>query len=60
MNNQLDDPESQFYPPISFSLHGDEDPYFLRCVRIISFHEESSTPPPLSLVFDIPNIALKK
>ncbi len=43
------DPEGQFYPFISLAIHGNEDPYF----RLISFHEESSTPPPMSSIWDI-------
>ena len=47
------DPEEQFYPFISLAICGNEDPYFIQCFRIISFHEESSTPPPLSKIWDI-------
>jgi len=48
------DPEGQFYPFISLALHGDEDPFFIQCFHIISFYEYSSTPPPISRVWDIP------
>ena len=47
------DPEAQFYPFISLAISGNEDPYFIQCFRIISFHKESSTPPPLSQIWDI-------
>ena len=47
------DPEEQFYPFISLAICGNEDPYFIQCFRIISFHEESSTPPSLSKIWDI-------
>ena len=48
------DPESQFYPHISFTLRGDEeDTTLIQYFRIISFHEESSTPPPLSSIWNI-------
>lgn len=47
-------PEGQFYPSISTAITGNEDPLFVKCFRIISFHEESSTPPPLSQVWDLP------
>jgi hypothetical protein len=52
MNNQLDDPEAQFYPPIPLSLRGDENKNIVQCVRIISFHEESQYPPPLSSIWN--------
>jgi len=54
--NKIDtlDTEGQFYPFISLALHGDEDPFFIKCFRIISFNEDSSTPPPISRVWDIP------
>lgn len=48
------DTEGQFYPFISLALHGDEDPFFIQCFHIISFYEYSSTPPPISRVWDIP------
>lgn len=51
MNNL--DQESQFYPFISLSFRGDEDPTLIQYFRIISFHEESSTPPPLSSIWNI-------
>lgn len=47
------DPEAQFYPFISLSISGNEDPYFIQCFRIISFHKESSTPPLSSRIWDI-------
>lgn len=47
------EPESQFYPPISLDLSGNEDPYIVQCVRIISFYEESQYPPPLSKIWNI-------
>jgi len=47
------DPEGQFYPFISLILSGDEDNHLTKCFRIISFHEYSSTPPPMSRVWDI-------
>jgi len=48
------DTESQCYPRISFTLRGDEeDTRLIQYFRIISFHEESSTPPPLSSIWNI-------
>ncbi len=47
------DPEAQFYPFISLAISGNEDPRFIQCFRIISFYEESSTPPPSSRIWDI-------
>ena len=51
MNNL--DQESQFYPFISLSLHGDEDPTLIQYFRIISFYEESQDPPTLSSLWNI-------
>ena len=48
-----EDSESQFYPFISTAITGNEDQFFLKCIRIVSFHEESSTPPPMSQIWDI-------
>lgn len=50
------DPEGQFYPFISTAISGNEDRRFIT----LSFHEYSSNPPPLSSIWDPPNIALKK
>lgn len=47
------DPEAQFYPPIPLDFSGEKDKYIAQCVRIISFYEESSTPPPSSSVWNI-------
>jgi hypothetical protein len=47
------DQEGQFYPFISLALLGDENPYFIQCFQIITFHEYSSVPPPMSRVWDI-------
>jgi hypothetical protein len=48
------DSESQFYPRILLTLRGDEeDTTLIQYFRIISFHEESSTPPPLSSLWNI-------
>ena len=46
------DLEEQFYPPISFNLRGDENPYIILCFQIISFHAESQYPQPLSSLWD--------
>ena len=48
------DTEGQFYPFISLALRGNEDPFFIQCFHIISFYEYSSTPPPLSSLWDLP------
>jgi hypothetical protein len=47
------DPESQFYPPISLALRGNEDPYVILCSQIISFHQESQYPPALSSLWNV-------
>lgn len=47
------DPEGQFYPFISTAIRGNEDPHLIKCLSIISFNEDSSTPPPMSRVWDI-------
>jgi len=54
------DPEAQFYPFISLTLHGDENPRIIQCFRILSFYDDSIYPPVLSSIWDPPNIALKK
>ena len=57
--NQLD-PEAQFYPFISTAICGNEDRRFIQCFLTLSFHEDSSNSPPVSSIWDPPNIALKK
>ncbi len=47
------DTEAQFYPSISTAITGNEDQLLLQCFRIVSFYEESSTPPPMSQIWDI-------
>jgi hypothetical protein len=47
------DPESQFYPPISLDLSGNEDTTLIRYFRIISFYEESQYPPVLSSLWTV-------
>ncbi len=47
------DPEAQFYPFIYTAITGNEHPLLVRCFLKNSFHEESSTPPPLSKIWDI-------
>lgn len=47
------DPESQFYPPISLDLSGNENPYVILCSQIISFYEESQDPPALSSLWNV-------
>jgi hypothetical protein len=47
------DPESQFYPPISLALRGDEDTTLIQYFRIISFYEESQDPPVLSSLWNV-------
>ena len=54
------DTEGQFYPFISTAISGNEDPKIIQCFITLSFHEDSSTPPPLSSIWDPSNIALKK
>jgi hypothetical protein len=60
--NPLDplDPEAQFYPFISLTLRGNENPMIIQYCRIISFYEDSIYPPVLSSIWNPPNIALKK
>lgn len=48
------DPEGQFYPFISTAITGNEHPLLVQCFLKSSFHEDSSTPPPLSQVWDLP------
>lgn len=50
------DPEGQFYPFISTAICGNEDKFLKQCFLQDSFHGDSSTPPPLSQVWDISNI----
>lgn len=47
------DPEGQFYPFISTAIRGNEDPKIIQCFITLSFYEDSSTPPPLSSIWDI-------
>jgi len=54
------DQEGQFYPFISLTLSGDENPRIIQCFRILAFYEDSIYPPVLSSIWDTPNIALKK
>lgn len=54
------DPEGQFYPFISTAISGYENQKFIQCFIALSFHEDSSNPPPLSSIWDTSNIALKK
>jgi len=55
--NKMDtlDPEGQFYPFISTAIRENEHPLLLRHIRFISFHEDSSNPPPLSSYWDLPS-----
>jgi hypothetical protein len=46
-------PEAQFYLSISTGFLGNEDPTVVRYIVFLSFHEQSSTPPPLSSIWDI-------
>jgi hypothetical protein len=48
------DPEAQFYPFISLTLRGDENPMIIQYFRITSFYEDSSS------IWNPPNIDLKK
>jgi len=50
----LDPKEGQFYPFISTAICGNEHPSLLQHIRIISFHDDSMYPPPLSSYWDIP------
>jgi hypothetical protein len=47
------DPEGQFYPFISTAIRGNEDPTVVLHIVFLSFHEQSSNPPPLSSIWDI-------
>ncbi len=53
--NKIDtlDPEGQFYSFISTAICGNEDQFLKKCFLQDSFHGDSSTPPPMSLVWDI-------
>ncbi len=54
------DSEAQFYPFISTAIRGNEGSLVIECFHKDSFHGDSSNPPPLSSIWDPPNIALKK
>ena len=54
------DPEGQFYPFISTAITGNEHPLLVQCFLKSSFHEQSSTPPPLHSAWDIQYNPLKK
>ncbi len=47
------DPEGQFYPFISTAICENEDPTVVLHIVFLSFHEQSSNPPPLSSIWDI-------
>jgi len=48
------DQEAQFYPFISTAISGNEHPTIVNHIIFLSFHEDSSNPPPLSSDWDIP------
>lgn len=48
------DLEGQFYPFISTAIRGNEHPTILRHIIFLSFFEESSDPPPLSSLWNVP------
>lgn len=54
------DTEGQFYPFISLSLRGNENPHIIQCFRIISFYDDSIYPPALSSIWDTSDITLKE
>lgn len=52
--NPLDDPEAQFYSFISTAICGNKHHTIIRHTVFLSFHEQSSNPPPLSSIWDLP------
>lgn len=46
------DPEAQFYPFISLTFRGNENPRIIQCFRILSFYDDSIYPPVLSSIWD--------
>ena len=48
------DPESQFYPFISTAISGNEHHRIIRHMVFLSFYGESSIPPPMSSLWDLP------